>query len=151
MNRLTYEERNDATAIDGSVLGSGNPGQLAEGRQHVAEVDEIAEHAARGRRARPTRDEGDVIPRIGHAALAAGDRDVTHLRLDAARRAVVAGEEQESPFPQPEAIESRQGEWFAMGTQFHPEASTASALDLRIFEEFLMGVKEHADPVRLVA
>ena len=50
-----------------------------------------------------------------------------------------------------EAIESRQGEWFAMGTQFHPEASTASALDLRIFEEFLMGVKEHADPVRLVA
>ena len=50
-----------------------------------------------------------------------------------------------------EAIESRRDDWFAMGTQFHPEASTASALDLRIFEEFLMGVKEHADPVRLVA
>lgn len=50
-----------------------------------------------------------------------------------------------------EAIESRHADWFAMGTQFHPEATTASALDLRIFEEFLMGVKEHADPVRLVA
>lgn len=50
-----------------------------------------------------------------------------------------------------EAIESRRDDWFAMGTQFHPEADTASALDLRIFEEFLMGVKEHADPVRLVA
>ncbi len=50
-----------------------------------------------------------------------------------------------------EAIESVREDWFAIGTQFHPEASTASALDLRIFEEFLMGVKEHADPVRLVA
>jgi putative glutamine amidotransferase len=38
-----------------------------------------------------------------------------------------------------EAIESTT-EWFAFGTQFHPEASSASALDLRIFEEFLLGV-----------
>lgn len=50
-----------------------------------------------------------------------------------------------------EAIECTRDDWFAMGTQFHPEASTASALDLRIFEEFLMGVKEYGDPVRLVA
>ncbi len=50
-----------------------------------------------------------------------------------------------------EAIESTSEDWFAMGTQFHPEADTASALDLRIFEEFLAGVKEHAEPVRLVA
>ena len=50
-----------------------------------------------------------------------------------------------------EAIESHTEDWFAIGTQFHPEAETASALDLRIFEEFLMGVKEHADPVRLAA
>lgn len=50
-----------------------------------------------------------------------------------------------------EAVESRAIDWFAIGTQFHPEANTASALDLRIFEEFLMGVKEHADPVRLAA
>lgn len=50
-----------------------------------------------------------------------------------------------------EAIESNTEDWFAMGTQFHPEADTASALDLRIFEEFLLGVKEHAEPMRLVA
>ncbi|MEM9185159.1 MAG: gamma-glutamyl-gamma-aminobutyrate hydrolase family protein [Planctomycetota bacterium] len=50
-----------------------------------------------------------------------------------------------------EAIESNTPDWFAMGTQFHPEADTASALDMRIFEEFLMGVKEGVPEVRLVA
>jgi putative glutamine amidotransferase len=35
-----------------------------------------------------------------------------------------------------EAIESTT-DWVALGTQFHPEASSASALDLRIFEEFI--------------
>ncbi len=50
-----------------------------------------------------------------------------------------------------EAIESAMSDWFAMGTQFHPEASTASALDVRIFEEFLAGVAEFADCARLVA
>jgi putative glutamine amidotransferase len=50
-----------------------------------------------------------------------------------------------------EAIESRIPGWFALGTQFHPEADTASALDLRIFEEFIEGAKESADAVRLVA
>jgi putative glutamine amidotransferase len=35
-----------------------------------------------------------------------------------------------------EAIESTT-DWFAFGTQFHPEAPSASALDLRIFEEFI--------------
>lgn len=40
-----------------------------------------------------------------------------------------------------EAIESSNPEWFAIGTQFHPEADSASALDQRIFEEFLDGVK----------
>jgi putative glutamine amidotransferase len=39
-----------------------------------------------------------------------------------------------------EAIESEREDWFALGTQFHPEADSASALDLRIFEEFLAGV-----------
>jgi putative glutamine amidotransferase len=38
-----------------------------------------------------------------------------------------------------EAIESVRPDWFALGVQFHPEASTASALDMRIFEEFLIG------------
>jgi len=50
-----------------------------------------------------------------------------------------------------EAIESRMLDWFALGTQFHPEADTASALDLRIFEEFVDAVKESAAAVRLVA
>jgi putative glutamine amidotransferase len=50
-----------------------------------------------------------------------------------------------------EAIESRIPDWFALGTQFHPEAESASALDLRVFEEFLEGVKESSAAVRLVA
>ena len=39
-----------------------------------------------------------------------------------------------------EAIESVVEDWFAFGTQFHPEASSASALDGRIFEEFVTGI-----------
>ena len=50
-----------------------------------------------------------------------------------------------------EAIESKMADWFALGTQFHPEASTASALDQRIFEEFVAGVEETRGAVRLVA
>ena len=50
-----------------------------------------------------------------------------------------------------EAIESQMPDWFAVGTQFHPEAETASALDIRIFEEFLTGVVEYQGSVRLVA
>jgi putative glutamine amidotransferase len=50
-----------------------------------------------------------------------------------------------------ETIESRAPDWFAMGTQFHPEADTASALDLRIFEEFLQGVQQTSESMRLVA
>lgn len=50
-----------------------------------------------------------------------------------------------------EAIESMMPDWFAMGTQFHPEAKTASALDVRIFEEFILGVTEFQGAVRLVA
>ena len=50
-----------------------------------------------------------------------------------------------------EAIESRMLDWFALGTQFHPEADTASALDLRIFEEFVDAGKDSSAAVRLVA
>ncbi len=50
-----------------------------------------------------------------------------------------------------EAIESTQTDWLAVGTQFHPESSTASALDVRIFEEFLAGVAEFEGAMRLVA
>jgi putative glutamine amidotransferase len=42
-----------------------------------------------------------------------------------------------------EAIESEMPDWFAFGTQFHPEADSASALDVRIFEEFVDGVNQH--------
>jgi len=50
-----------------------------------------------------------------------------------------------------EAIESTQPDWFALGTQFHPEAETASALDVRIFEEFMAGAGEFQGAMRLVA
>ncbi len=50
-----------------------------------------------------------------------------------------------------EAIESTRDDWFAMGTQFHPEASSASALDLRVFEEFLIGAKGVVPQMRMVA
>ncbi len=50
-----------------------------------------------------------------------------------------------------EAIESQMSDWFAVGTQFHPEMDTASALDIRIFEEFLAGVAEFHGAMRLVA
>jgi putative glutamine amidotransferase len=51
-----------------------------------------------------------------------------------------------------EAIESCQEDWFAIGTQFHPEADSASALDVRIFEEFITGVQaSKSNKVKLVA
>jgi len=50
-----------------------------------------------------------------------------------------------------EAIESTMDDWFALGTQFHPEADSASALDLRIFEEFLAGVTGTVTEIRMVA
>ena len=51
-----------------------------------------------------------------------------------------------------EAIESRMPGWFALGTQFHPESAAASALDIRIFEEFVDGIRESAPAeLRLVA
>lgn len=39
-----------------------------------------------------------------------------------------------------EVIESIRPDWFAVGTQFHPEAPSASALDVTIFREFVQGV-----------
>jgi putative glutamine amidotransferase len=49
-----------------------------------------------------------------------------------------------------EAIESTTN-WFAFGTQFHPEASSASALDLRIFEEFVCGITGESIELRIAA
>ena len=51
-----------------------------------------------------------------------------------------------------EAIESEVADWIAIGTQFHPENEAASALDVRIFEEFLDLVREPvAHQLRIVA
>ncbi len=51
-----------------------------------------------------------------------------------------------------ESIESEMMDWFAIGTQFHPECGAASALDIRIFEEFVDGVLQHMEQnLRLVA
>lgn len=50
-----------------------------------------------------------------------------------------------------EAIESTMEDWFAVGTQFHPEAESASALDVRIFEEFIEGIGAPAKAMKLVA
>ncbi len=50
-----------------------------------------------------------------------------------------------------EAIESRIDDWFAFGTQFHPESNSASALDQRIFEEFLEGSRRASHVLRMVA
>lgn len=44
-----------------------------------------------------------------------------------------------------EAIESEMIDWFAIGTQFHPECSAASALDVRIFEEFIEALTQPAN------
>ncbi len=42
-----------------------------------------------------------------------------------------------------EAIESYHDDWFAIGTQFHPESDAASALDARIFELFVEGIRDN--------
>ena len=50
-----------------------------------------------------------------------------------------------------EAIESEIAGWFAIGTQFHPENGAATALDVRIFEEFIFGIREFAGGLRVAA
>ena len=50
-----------------------------------------------------------------------------------------------------EAIESEMVDWFAVGTQFHPECAAASALDIRIFEEFIEAIQMRTGVARLAA
>jgi putative glutamine amidotransferase len=50
-----------------------------------------------------------------------------------------------------EAFESKMDDWWILGTQFHPEADSASALDVRIFEEWVVGIVGESLAVRLVA
>jgi putative glutamine amidotransferase len=40
-----------------------------------------------------------------------------------------------------EGIEAAAEDWVAIGTQFHPEAPSATAMDFRIIEEFIEDVK----------
>ena len=50
-----------------------------------------------------------------------------------------------------EAFESKMDDWWVLGTQFHPEADSASALDVRIFEEWVIGITGEVPTVSLVA
>lgn len=59
-----------------------------------------------------------------------------------------------------EAYESIDENWWVLGTQFHPESESASALDMQVFEAFVDGIKDqHAagadilqfEPVRRAA
>jgi len=50
-----------------------------------------------------------------------------------------------------EAIESEMVDWYALGTQFHPECAAASALDIRIFEEFLEAIQQRTEVARVAA
>lgn len=51
-----------------------------------------------------------------------------------------------------EAVESNCPDWFVVGTQFHPENDASTALDMRIFEEFVDAIREHsAVPLRIAA
>jgi putative glutamine amidotransferase len=50
-----------------------------------------------------------------------------------------------------EGIESKRDDWFMIGCQFHPESPAASALDIRIFEEFLEGIAARSSNFSLAA
>jgi len=44
-----------------------------------------------------------------------------------------------------EAFESAIPDWLVVGTQFHPEAESASAIDFRIFDEFIDEIKQRLE------
>jgi len=50
-----------------------------------------------------------------------------------------------------EAFAGKSDDWWVLGTQFHPEADSASALDVRIFEEWVIGITGEVMMVKLVA
>jgi putative glutamine amidotransferase len=50
-----------------------------------------------------------------------------------------------------EAFESKTDDWLVLGTQFHPEAVSASALDVRIFEEWVVGITGEVLVMKMVA
>jgi putative glutamine amidotransferase len=50
-----------------------------------------------------------------------------------------------------EAIEAVDPNWFCLGVQWHPEADTASALDMQLFECFVQATVRQSDRLQLVA
>ena len=50
-----------------------------------------------------------------------------------------------------EAIESTDPSWFCVGVQWHPEADTASALDMQLFECFVQAAVRNMDEVGAAA
>jgi putative glutamine amidotransferase len=50
-----------------------------------------------------------------------------------------------------EAIESDDPDWFCLGIQWHPEADTASALDMQLFECFVQATTRESSRLQLVA
>jgi putative glutamine amidotransferase len=50
-----------------------------------------------------------------------------------------------------EAIESTDPDWFCVGVQWHPEADTASALDMQLFECFVQACLRASQPLELAA
>jgi len=50
-----------------------------------------------------------------------------------------------------EAIEAVDPNWFCLGVQWHPEADTASALDMQLFECFLQAAVRQSDRLQLAA
>jgi putative glutamine amidotransferase len=50
-----------------------------------------------------------------------------------------------------ESIESEDQDWFCMGVQWHPEADTASALDMQLFECFVQATTRQSVRLQLVA
>lgn len=49
-----------------------------------------------------------------------------------------------------EAIEADDQDWFCLGVQWHPEADTASALDMQLFECFVQATTRESPRLRLV-
>jgi putative glutamine amidotransferase len=50
-----------------------------------------------------------------------------------------------------EAIEAIDQDWFCLGVQWHPEADTASALDMQMFECFVQATVRESSRMQLVA
>ena len=49
-----------------------------------------------------------------------------------------------------EAIEAEDQDWFCLGVQWHPEADTASALDMQLFECFVQATTRESPRLQLV-